>query len=255
MHTVRKMLGAFELFSKLNSIVDVRCCPEFCFKQITFHSDKDNVFLGLFFQPWLTKKQSKNISAKYRIIQRFFDINIPKSALIDEPQEVAKEDGEDGEREDEEDTSNTIAMPSVSELYSMLRESHEKNTEETEHHALMPTYFVPKLRSYQARALQWMLNREKTTKYSIPEFVPIKCPSIPSETFFYNYRTVELMDYDPGCSEIPTGGILADEMGLGKTVEMLALILSNPNLKRKRKDTDNTNAGRIPEGQQGFRIV
>lgn len=36
-----------------------------------------------------------------------------------------------------------------------------------------------------------------------------------------------------------------DEMGLGKTVEMLALILANPNLKRKRLDSDHKEAGKF----------
>lgn len=39
-------------------------------------------------------------------------------------------------------------------------------------------------------------------------------------------------------------------MGLGKTVEMLALILSNPKLKRKRTDSNDTTAGKSQDRKQ-----
>lgn len=239
------------VFHFFTFVVDVRISPEFCFKPITFHYDENNIHLGLFFQPWLSTKQSKNIGAKYRIIHRFFDLNLPS----DNPQELVKNDEEENAEENEEGESNTNtnSMPSVSELYSRLRDAHEKDNTELIHHPSMPSYFVPELRSYQLKALQWMLNREKSPKYSRPEFVPITCHSIPHQRFYFNYRTVELMDYDPGSSKIPTGGILADEMGLGKTVEMLALILSNPNLKRKRMDSSNENAGKSQECKQNLK--
>lgn len=195
--------------------------------------------MGLFFQPWLSRKTAENIRSKYRLIQRFFNIDYPQPSSSYESNEVEYVE----EDEQEEETAPTDSMPSVSELYSMLRDAHEKDNDEIVPHVQMPTFFIPELRSYQLKALQWMLKREKITKLAVPEFVPITCPSLPNQIFYYNYRTVELMDYDPGGLKIPTGGILADEMGLGKTVEMLALILTNPNLKRKRIDTDGDEAG------------
>ncbi len=211
--------------------LDVRCLPEFCFKQITYHHEQQNVYLGLFFQPWLSKKQSVKIRPKYRIIERFFDITLPNVSSV-HAQELV-----DGEEENEaEDTTNNISsMPSVSKLYAMLRDAHEKDDDNRQmiDHVSLPICFVPELRSYQSKALHWMLKREHSIQYSMAEFVPIQCHNIPNKSFYFNYRTVELMDYNPGSLKIPTGGILADEMGLGKTVEMLALILTNQNLKRK----------------------
>lgn len=197
----RVFIMCFRIVLKFSYFIDVRSSPEFCFKPITYHYDEENVHLGLFFRPWLSTKQAKNIRSKYRIIQRFFNINLPLP--IDDSQELVEEQNEDDE------TANANSMPSVSELYSMLRETHEKNNTGTVHHALMPTYFVPELRSYQLKALHWMLSREKSTEYSLPEFVPITCHAIPNETFYFNYRTVELMDYNPGSLKIPSGGILA----------------------------------------------
>lgn len=185
--------------------IDVRCCPEFRFKPITFHYDERNVYLGLIFQPSLVKKQAQNFRARYRIIERFFNLNLPNSTPIDEPEKLMEND----ENAEEVVIPKDNAMPSVSELYSMLRDAHKRNEEETVEYTSLPTYFVPDLRSYQSKALSWMLGREKQTKYSVPEFVPIKCHAIPSEDFYFNYRTIELMDYDPGGLKIPTGGILA----------------------------------------------
>ncbi|KAG4066978.1 hypothetical protein HA402_007726 [Bradysia odoriphaga] len=221
-------------------LVDVRCSPEFCFKQFTFHYDTDNVYLGLFFQPWLSKKHAKNIRSKYRIIQSFFDINASNEMIIDDPQELEEEE----EKEENTDEPSTN-VNSVSELYSMLSDAHANDNEQLTEQVTMPEYFVPELRSYQTKALQWMLRREKNTKYSLPEFMPVTCHSIPNMTFYFNYRTVELMDCDPGGLKIPTGGILADEMGLGKTVEMLALILTNPNRNRTRSDFNHHEAGKF----------
>lgn len=162
--------------------------------------------MGLFFQPWLSQKQETNIRSKYRIIQLFFDINLPHP-VDGNQKESTEEDQVEGE-----EISTASSMPMVSELYSMLRDAHEKENNEVDEHADMPTYFIPELRSYQSKALHWMLNREKLTKYSLSEFVPIRCHSIPDHTFYFNYRTVELMDYNPGGLPIPTGGILAGKL-------------------------------------------
>lgn len=176
-------------------------------KQITNHYDEGSIYLGLFFRPWLSEKQTLNIRSKYRIIQRFFDIHQPCSISVDDSQELLSE-----EEKEAEVTANNDSMPSISELYSMLREAHEKDKDDTVHQALLPSYFVPQLRSYQSKALHWMLNREKLTKYSLAEFVPIRCHFIPNKSFYFNYRTVELMDHDPGKMKIPPGGILAGKI-------------------------------------------
>lgn len=192
------------------------------------------MYLGLFFQPWLSTGPTHNIRSKYRIIQRFFNIDflsVQSSCEYNKPQHK--------EEENEEEILPIDSMPVVSELYSMLRDAHEKDVDDISPNVQLPSYFVPELRSYQSKALKWMMNREKITKFTDPEFVPITCSSIPNQPFYFNYRTIELLDCDPGGLKIPTGGILADEMGLGKTVEMLALILSNRNLKRKRIDIDD----------------
>lgn len=244
---IRLCIVRFWIVFTFCSVIDVRSCPEFCFRPITYHYDVENVHLGLFFRPWLSTKQTKNIRAKYRIIQRFFNINLPSPSV--DPQELVEEETE---KDDAAEKANS--MPSVSELYSLLRDAHERNNTEFVHYTQMPKYFVPELRSYQSKALQWMLNSEKSTRYSHPEFVPITCPAVPNETFYFNHRTVELMDYDPGGLKMPTGGILADEMGLGKTVEMLALILSNPNLKRKRMDTEKRPAGESQDRKEMDKI-
>ncbi|KAJ6644542.1 E3 ubiquitin-protein ligase SHPRH, partial [Pseudolycoriella hygida] len=207
---------------------DVRRCAEFNFKPISYHYDEDNVYLGLFFQPQHSTILNRNILSKYRIIKQFFDINIPQAISVDDGQSMVA------------GTTKANTMPSVSELYAMLRDAHERNPVNEEVAPVMPSYFVPELRSYQLKGLRWMLNRERSIKYSPPEYVPVRCPRIPNKMFYYNYRTVELKDHDPGSLKIPTGGILADEMGLGKTVEMLALILTNRNLKRKRTSSSMT---------------
>lgn len=159
----------------------------------------------------------------YRIVEQFFDIPDSES---DVEQDVSSDDESDN------------SPPSTLDVYDMLHDAHKKRWK-TDREPNLPKFFLPALRSYQSNALQWMLNRERMT--SDQEFVPIKCHLIPNKIFYFNDRTNALLDYEPR-SKLPTGGILADEMGLGKTVEILALILSNPNLKRQFSD-DNDEPG------------
>lgn len=158
--------------------------------------------------------------SKNRIVEQFFDI--PGSKSIDELNVSS------------ENVVGNLPL-STADVYSMLHNAHKKGCQANQKINL-PTFFLPTLRPYQSNGLQWMLTRERVTRDR--KFVPVKCFAIPNKTFYFNERTRELLDFEPRTS-IPTGGILADEMGLGKTVEILALILSNPNLKRTLSDNND----------------
>lgn len=193
--------------------VDVEKAPDFFIKSI------DDTRLGLFFKPGSENNAQGDNDAKYRIVKQFFDIPDSKTAeAVDVEQDVAQK------------SASENSTPSTFDVYSMLHEAH-KDECKTNHEMDPPRYLLPTLRPYQSNALQWMLKRERVSHDQ--EFVPVKCFAIPNKLFYYNDRTMALFDYEP---TIPTGGILADEMGLGKSVEVLALILSNPNLKRKLSD-------------------
>lgn len=183
--------------------------PEFTLKPID-----NNTRLGLFFEPWLSEKCLSR-GSKYRIVEQFFDIP-------------------DGQSNDLSESTSSNLTPSALDVYSMLHDTHEQGCK-MNLEINLPEFFLPTLRQYQSNALQWMLKRERVKSYQVQEFVPVKCPLISNKMFYFNDRTDELLDYEPQLA-MPTGGILADEMGLGKTVEILALILSNPSLKRKFRD-------------------
>lgn len=185
--------------------------PEFYLK-----TTDNNTRLELFFQPWLNGKCVKR-GSKHRIVEQFF--RIP-----------------DGSSNVSSENASVTLTPTTIDVYSMLHEAHVQECK-MDQRIKLPPFFLPTLRTYQSNALQWMLSRERVKSYRLQEFVPVKCHSISNKTFYFNDRTDELMHYEPHL-ELPTGGILADEMGLGKTVEILALILSNPNLKRKFEDRD-----------------
>lgn len=106
---------------------------------------------------------------------------------------------------------------------------------------------VPKLREYQRHAVQWMLQREKSTMDHGDEWKVLWVvlgdtvePLVSHQSPSCNTR---LLLYSPYCRWLATsveealamslpvgvrGGILAESMGLGKTVEVLACILGHP---------------------------
>ncbi|RZF49254.1 hypothetical protein LSTR_LSTR002875 [Laodelphax striatellus] len=98
----------------------------------------------------------------------------------------------------------------ASTIYEWVKDYHTANPppdENVQHPALKP-----KLRSYQERAVRWMLCMEKADN-----------------------RTVRIENDGGKLVRFGKGGILADEMGLGKTVEVLACLLANPNAEFKKQ--------------------
>lgn len=105
---------------------------------------------------------------------------------------------------------------------------------------------IPILRSYQRRAVEWMIWREKFVDSSHPLFTRI---NLNGRLFFYNpFQGILQTEPPPTIHLGLPGGILADEMGLGKTVEILALILLNP--KTSRAVTTSANVERRLEEKQ-----
>ncbi|RDD45665.1 E3 ubiquitin-protein ligase SHPRH [Trichoplax sp. H2] len=95
-----------------------------------------------------------------------------------------------------------------------------------QHQNLLPT-----LRPYQARAVQWMLNRERSST-SVQDRSTIhslwrELKSIDGKQFYFNPYSSRITISRFNIAPLPPGGILADEMGLGKTVEVLACVLLN----------------------------
>ena len=110
----------------------------------------------------------------------------------------------------------------------------------------LPDAFLPKLCPYQARGLQWMLQRERRpTPVGLPTqdadglWVQWRSPS--GSHLMYNPFNKALCHSSATARELPAfvlrpqliphlGGIFADEMGLGKTVVFIALVMqSNSN--------------------------
>ncbi|KAE9531943.1 hypothetical protein AGLY_010145 [Aphis glycines] len=82
----------------------------------------------------------------------------------------------------------------AAEFFGVIKTYHEHINDDFE----QPQIVIPTLRSYQRRAVKWMIDREINNDL-------VKCDGSPF-----------------------SGGILADEMGLGKTVEMMCCIMKNP---------------------------
>ncbi|XP_050424544.1 E3 ubiquitin-protein ligase SHPRH [Adelges cooleyi] len=79
------------------------------------------------------------------------------------------------------------------EFFKNLKVYHENQDD----YFQQPSKMIPTLRSYQRKAIKWMIDKEKNNNLCKSDGLPF------------------------------SGGILADEMGLGKTVEMLACIIAN----------------------------
>ncbi|XP_039294861.1 E3 ubiquitin-protein ligase SHPRH [Nilaparvata lugens] len=98
-------------------------------------------------------------------------------------------------------------------VYEWVKDFHTANPPpppqqgDVQHAKLKPT-----LRSYQERAVRWMLSVEQA-----------------------QHRTVSVVNDQNRLVRLEKGGILADEMGLGKTVEVLACLLANPNTEYEQQ--------------------
>ncbi|XP_050542119.1 E3 ubiquitin-protein ligase SHPRH-like [Daktulosphaira vitifoliae] len=79
------------------------------------------------------------------------------------------------------------------EFFKNIKKYHDNQEDDF----IQPSSLIPTLRSYQRKAVKWMIDRENVNNLIRSDGTPF------------------------------SGGILADEMGLGKTVEMLSCIMSN----------------------------
>lgn len=108
-----------------------------------------------------------------------------------------------------------------SEFFKNIKSSHKDIDDDFE----QPSIIVPTLRSYQRKAVKWMVDREKNNNCELIIFVlylnTILYDMVIIIYIFYFILVVK-SDGTPF-----KGGILADEMGLGKTVEMLSCIVAN----------------------------
>ena len=92
-----------------------------------------------------------------------------------------------------------------------------------------PDRLATKLLPYQRQALAWLLEKEKPQLPlpGSPDIVQLWKRSSRDRQLFTNIATnFSLKDTEP---TLASGGILADDMGLGKTLEMIALIVADPN--------------------------
>lgn len=224
---------------------DVRQCPDFCLRTKTNHYDINSTYLSLFFAPPQHQQAAVNISvSRHRLLGTFFNLyNTTACANVTECETNSLTDDEPMPEIDnkniqstEDDTQQRLSEVSISSIYSMLRDAHLGDTIPNRVSGItenLTANLNPELRFYQKDALNWMLHRELDSEFNSTEFRPVSCikdkriNEQQNHIFYFNARTLQLLDWRPEDLKIPTGGILADEMGLGKTVEMLALILSN----------------------------
>lgn len=244
-------------------INDIKKCPDFFLNRKTNHYDVTTTYLCIFFK---SQCEVQSLSkSRDRLIERFFNLKKPTKEC--DPQKACTShikydttpDATNQEIEVielEEIDTKRISEVSISSIYAMLRDAHlgdilEDRVSHIDSNAIG---LNPELRFYQKDALNWMLHRELDTKYNQTDFFPISCVKDKlireeqNHVFYFNARTLELLDRCPDDLRIPTGGILADEMGLGKTVEMLALILCN-----QRKTLPNLHEEDASEPEGNFK--
>lgn len=122
------------------------------------------------------------------------------------------------------------------ELKNFQQEILKYEEKDVQHEKLLPT-----LRPYQARAVQWMLEREKeellTQKDDWMDVVVDKLVTKCGKTLYYNLYSKVLSVNLFELPDFPKSGVLADEMGLGKTVAVIALVLNHP--RSIENETDN----------------
>jgi len=128
---------------------------------------------------------------------------------------------------------------------------------------VQPAGMHSKLRSYQRKAVAWMMKKERaphlpillssrsnyssspsSSSSSSTTFHSTQASTSPTNKLHYLWQEMQLGDgttvyynstsgrlsreFHLNEEELLYGGILADEMGLGKTVEVIACVLSNP---------------------------
>ncbi|XP_055700948.1 E3 ubiquitin-protein ligase SHPRH [Phlebotomus papatasi] len=196
---------------------DIKKVPQYSLR-VTEDGEGGGTFLGVYFTPF--PDYTSNIASRARLFRIFFSV-----------EEEAQGEG---------DAGKSYEPISFTKLYEKLREAHirekleeniENCDENVQHEGLRP-----ELRPYQRDAVEWLLKRELRTETLPTDYEEISARALSDQIFYYNPRTLDIVDSEPDVIDIPTGGILADEMGLGKTVEMLALILNNPRECVKKPD-------------------
>jgi SWI/SNF-related matrix-associated actin-dependent regulator of chromatin subfamily A3 len=101
--------------------------------------------------------------------------------------------------------------------------------------ATQPEALLTELHDFQLQGLQWMLDKESPqlpkagTKETVQLWQPH--PSIPKA--FTNLAT----NFSIKEPVLASGGILADDMGLGKTIQVIALIMADRALGRRKPDS------------------
>lgn len=219
---------------------DIRKSPMFRLQIVPERDEvwnKDEQYLSVFFDPnYDPKLMLEAVRSKYRLLERFFNLPTMKEIqpkLNEHDWEMASASRWEMELH--------ISENSIRELYTQLRLAHSTQTVEVVVSKENPPLgLVPELRCYQEIAVNWMLKKERVKESFPTEFVQVKMRKSSTKPFFFNPRTLVLLDKMPDDLQIPTGGILADEMGLGKTVEMLALILSNKRLMEELNNKDQS---------------
>ena len=156
-----------------------------------------------------------------------------------------------------------ISAKHVYDLVDNKNIEHYENDENKKPLRLNIRGLIPSLRPYQAAAVQWMLERERTTNHGeewkviwtvldsiTGRTMPlIKLKENETTRIYSLYycpfngriaRTIEEAKQISllGHTHPIKGGILADQMGLGKTIEVLACILAHPFPKIERKEED-----------------
>lgn len=162
----------------------------------------------------------------------------------------------------EDDDEYVDIEVNLANLFSELKDTRIKYSERIQNfypHTVQHHFLLPTLRQYQIDAVKWMLYRENYPDFLPNEFIPVQSikeyvkifdDNYISHIFFYNSRTVQVVDKNPGDIKLPSGGILADEMGLGKTVEMLSLILLNRNRKRRIEENKENCDNRVSKRER-----
>ena len=141
------------------------------------------------------------------------------------PRDDNSGDGSSGPSMNEIVHSSTIHNPRE------LGEVVEKNGATEEALAALPMAPQPEaletqLLPYQLQGLSWLLDREfPRLPVSPNETVQLWKRDARSKDMYTNIAT----SYTTKAPELASGGILADDMGLGKTIQIISLIVSDPN--------------------------